>query len=103
LVAAVVITGFVNAALLAYLSGATFVLKGIDCLSPQEHSLAFGVNALGYVVLRFTAGRLDERWTEKGTLAIGLMMCPLGAAGLCPRPNVTTGHCLAGESPIPYE
>ena len=81
-VAAVLITGFVNAALFAYLSGATFVLQGIYGLSPQEYSLAFGLNSLGFMLFGFTAGRLSERRTEKGTLAIGLLMCLLGSAGL---------------------
>jgi DHA1 family bicyclomycin/chloramphenicol resistance-like MFS transporter len=81
-VAAVLITGFVNAALFAYLSGATFVLQGIYGLSPQEYSLAFGLNSLGYMVFGFTAGRLSERWTEQGTLAIGLLMSLLGAVAL---------------------
>ena len=78
---AVLVTGFVNAALFAYLSGATFVLQGIYALSPQQYSYAFGLNSLGFMVFGYLAGRLSER-SEKGTLVVGLVMCLLGAAGL---------------------
>lgn len=46
---AVLITGFVNAALFAYLSGATYVLQGIYGLSPQGYSFAFGLNSAGFM------------------------------------------------------
>jgi MFS transporter, DHA1 family, multidrug resistance protein len=81
-VGAVLVTGFVNAALFAYLSGATYVLQGIYGLSPQGYSFAFGLNSLGFMVFGFTAGRLSERWSVRGTLAAGLVMCVLGAGGL---------------------
>jgi MFS transporter, DHA1 family, multidrug resistance protein len=79
---AVLITGFVNAALFAYLSGATFVLQGIYGLSPQAYSFAFGLNSLGFMVFGFAAGRATERWSATGTLAAGLLMCAAGAGGL---------------------
>lgn len=79
---AVLITGFVNAALFAYLSGATYVLQGIYGLSPQGYSFAFGLNSAGFMVFGFAAGRLSERWSEKGTLVVGLAMTLLGAFGL---------------------
>ncbi|MFF9606121.1 multidrug effflux MFS transporter [Streptomyces sp. NPDC014684] len=81
-VGAVLITGFVNAALFAYLSGATYILQGIYGLSPQGYSFAFGLNSAGFMVFGFVAGRLSERWSEKGTLVLGLTMALLGAAGL---------------------
>lgn len=79
---AVLITGLVNAALFAYLSGATYVLQGIYGLSPQGYSFAFGLNSAGFMVFGFVAGRLSERWSEKGTLVLGLAMTLLGAATL---------------------
>ncbi|MDX2938796.1 multidrug effflux MFS transporter [Streptomyces ipomoeae] len=82
LLGGVLITGLVNAALFAYLSGATYVLQGIYGLSPQGYSFAFGLNSLGFMVFGFVAGRLSERWSEKGTLVLGLAMTLLGAAGL---------------------
>jgi DHA1 family bicyclomycin/chloramphenicol resistance-like MFS transporter len=81
---AVLVTGFTNAALFAYLSGATYVLQAIYRLSPQKYSLAFGLNSLGFMVFGYLAGRLSERWSEKGTLAVGLVMCALGAGGCSP-------------------
>ncbi|WP_052423260.1 multidrug effflux MFS transporter [Nonomuraea candida] len=78
----VLISAFVSAALFAYLAGATYVLQGIYGLSPQGYAVAFGLNSLGFMVFGFAAGRLSERWSEKGTLLIGLVLCLLGAGGL---------------------
>ena len=79
---AVLVTGFVNAALFAYLSGATFVLQGVYGLSPQGYSYAFGLNSLGFMIFGFVAGRTSERWSERGTLLVGIAMCVAGAGGL---------------------
>jgi DHA1 family bicyclomycin/chloramphenicol resistance-like MFS transporter len=79
---AVLLTGFLYAALFAYLSGATYVLQGIYGLSPQGYALAFGLNSLGFMVFGFTGGRLSEAWSERGTVMIGVAMAALGATGL---------------------
>jgi MFS transporter, DHA1 family, multidrug resistance protein len=79
---AVLVTGFANAALFAYLSGATFLLQEVYGLSPQGYSYAFGLNSLGFMVFGFAAGRASERWSERATLIVGLAMCGVGAAGL---------------------
>ena len=81
-VGAVLITGFSYAAIFAYLSGATYILQGMYGLSPQGYSLAFGLNSFGFMVFGFAAGRLSERWSERGTLTLGLMMATSGALGL---------------------
>ena len=62
---AVLVTGFVNAALFAYLSGATFVLQDIYGLSPQAYSCAFGLNSAGFMLFGFLAGR----WPRGGRSA----------------------------------
>jgi DHA1 family bicyclomycin/chloramphenicol resistance-like MFS transporter len=79
---AVLVTGMVNAALFAYLSGATFVLQDVYGLSPQGYSYAFGLNSAGFMVFGFLAGRTSERWSERGTLLAGIAMVVAGAAGL---------------------
>lgn len=81
-VGAVLITGFTYSAIFSYLSGATYILQGMYGLSPQGYSLAFGLNSLGFMVFGFIAGRLAERWSERGTLAAGLIMAASGALGL---------------------
>ncbi|MDQ0078458.1 multidrug effflux MFS transporter [Arthrobacter oryzae] len=81
-VGAVLVTGFTYSAIFAYLSGATYILQGVYGLSPQGYSLAFGLNSLGFVIFGFIAGRLSERWSERGTLAVGLVMALTGALGL---------------------
>lgn len=81
-VGAVLITGFTYSAIFSYLSGATYILQGMYGLSPQGYALAFGLNSLGFVVFGFVAGRLSERWSERGTLTVGLVMAACGALGL---------------------
>jgi MFS transporter, DHA1 family, multidrug resistance protein len=90
---AVLVTGFVNAALFAYLSGATFVLQGVYGLSPQGYSYAFGLNSLGFMVFGFLAGRISERWSVQGTLLAGIAMVAAGAGGLLAT--------AAGNLPLP--
>ncbi|MFE5672944.1 multidrug effflux MFS transporter [Agromyces sp. NPDC056523] len=81
-VGAVLVSGFVSAALFAYLAGATYVLQGIYGLTPQQYALAFGLNSAGFMVFGWLAARASERWSLHGTLVAGLVMCALGAAGL---------------------
>jgi DHA1 family bicyclomycin/chloramphenicol resistance-like MFS transporter len=81
-VGAVLVTGLANAAVFAYLAGATFVLQGIYGYSPQEYALAFGINSAGFMVFGFLAARSAERWSMRGTLIAGIVMCGLGAGGL---------------------
>jgi DHA1 family bicyclomycin/chloramphenicol resistance-like MFS transporter len=90
---AVLVTGFANAAIFAYLSGATFVLQNVYGLSPQGYSFAFGLNSLGFMVFGFIAGRSSERWSPHGVLATGLAMVLTGAAGV-----LVTG---AAQLPLP--
>ncbi|MDV6281794.1 multidrug effflux MFS transporter [Rhodococcus jostii] len=79
---AVLVQGFVYAALFAYLSGATYVLQGTYGLSPQEYAFAFGLNSAGFMFFGFLAGRTSEHWSVQGTLLAGLAMCASGALGL---------------------
>jgi MFS transporter, DHA1 family, multidrug resistance protein len=79
---AVLVQGFVNAALFAYLSGATYVLQGIYGLSPQQYALAFGLNSAGFMLFGYLSGRMSERWSVTGTLAVGLAVCAAGTLGL---------------------
>lgn len=81
-VGAVLVQGFVNSAIFAYLAGATYVLQGIYGLSPQQYAMAFGLNSAGFMVFGYLSGRFSERWRVGGMLAIGLAMCGTGAAGL---------------------
>ena len=73
---------FLNGAVFAYLSGATFVLQGIYHLTPQQYSYAFGLGSLAYVLSGFVSGRLSERWSSGGTLALGLTLAIAGGAGI---------------------
>lgn len=81
-VGAVLVTGLANAAVFAYLAGATFVLQGIYGYSPQQYAIAFGLNSAGFMMFGFLAARTAERWSIRGTLVVGIVMCGLGAGGL---------------------
>jgi DHA1 family bicyclomycin/chloramphenicol resistance-like MFS transporter len=81
-VGAVLVLGFVYAAVFAYLAGATYVLQGIYGLSPQQYGAAFGLNSAGFMAFGYLSGRTSERWSVAGTLVAGLTMCAAGALGL---------------------
>ncbi len=81
-VAAVAVAGLTYAALFAYLSGATYILQGTYGLSPQGYALAFGANSAGFMLFGWIAGRTAERWSEGGTLVVGVAISGLGALGL---------------------
>ncbi|MFE1647047.1 multidrug effflux MFS transporter [Microbacterium sp. P01] len=81
-VGAILNQGFLYAALFAYLSGSTFVLQDIYGLSPLGYALAFGVNSAGFMVCGFLAGRSAEKWSVRGTLAVGIAVASLGGVGL---------------------
>ena len=88
---AVLLQGFLYAALFAYLAGATYVLQGIYGLTPQEYALAFGLNSAGFMLFGYLAGRSSERWSLQGTLTVGIVMSLMGALGLL----------VAGVAPLP--
>jgi len=90
-VGAVLNQGFVYAALFAYLAGSTYVLQDIYGLSPQWYAAAFGLNSAGHMAFGYLAGRSAERWSVGGTLAVGVVVTGLGAAGLL----------VAGLTPTP--
>ncbi|MFC9220574.1 multidrug effflux MFS transporter [Streptomyces hygroscopicus] len=85
-VGSVLIAGLTYAALFAYLSGATYILQGTYGLSPQAYSIAFGANSAGFMIFGYIGGRTAERWSERGTLVIGIAMTAIGSLGL-----LTTG------------
>jgi DHA1 family bicyclomycin/chloramphenicol resistance-like MFS transporter len=81
-VGAVLNQGLMYAALFAYLAGATYVLQDGYGLSPQQYALAFGANSAGFMVFGWAGGRLAERWSVRGTVALGGAMSGAGAVGL---------------------
>ncbi|GGO65762.1 Bcr/CflA family drug resistance efflux transporter [Microbacterium nanhaiense] len=81
-VGAVLVQGCVNAALFAYLSGATYVLQGVYGLTPFQYTLAFGLNSAGFALFGYLAGRTSERWSLPGTLIVGVVMAGMGGLGL---------------------
>lgn len=81
-VGAVLVQSFLNAALFAYLSGATYVLQGVYGLSPFQYALAFGLNSAGFALFGYLGGRASGRWSVRGTLVIGVAIAGAGALGM---------------------
>lgn len=81
-VGAVLICGLTHAALFAYLAGATYILQDGYGLSPQGYAMAFGANSAGYMIFGWIGGRTADRWSERGTLALGVLITGLGSLGL---------------------
>lgn len=90
-IGAILNQGFLYAALFAYLSGATFVLQDIYGLSPLEYALAFGANSADFMLFGHLAGKASEHGHVRATLASGVLIVALGAAGLL----------MAGLAPMP--
>jgi len=81
-VGAVLVQAFLNAALFAYLSGATYVLQGVYGLTPFQYALAFGLNSAGFALFGYLGGRASARWSVRGTLVIGVAIAGTGALGM---------------------
>ena len=78
----VVTSGLMNAALFAYLAGATFVMQVIYGLSPQVYALAFGLSSLTYALSAYLAGRLASRLSARSVIWIGLVVAAAGSVGI---------------------
>ena len=74
--------GLASASLFTYIAGSSFVLQDIYGLSPQAFSLAFGGNALGYVVAGQLNGRLVGRVPLHRLLIFGLIAITIGGIAL---------------------
>ncbi len=81
-VVATLVSSLTAAAYFAYLAGAAFVLQEIYALTPGAFSLVFGLNAAGFAVFGFIAGRLSESWSERRVFALGVVVITAGAIGL---------------------
>lgn len=71
-----------SATYFAYLAGASFVLQDIYALAPAAYSLVFGLNAAGFALFGFLAGRAAERWSERLAFVLGLAIVAVGVSGL---------------------
>jgi DHA1 family bicyclomycin/chloramphenicol resistance-like MFS transporter len=81
-VGAMLSSALTSATYFAYLAGASFVLQDIYALAPAAYSLVFGLNAAGFALFGFLAGRAAERWSERLAFVLGLAIIAVGACGL---------------------
>ncbi len=88
-VGAILVVGFVSAAIFAYLGGATYVLQGIHRLSPQQYSYVFALGSLTLVICGYLSGRLSARFTPGVVLPGGLALCLVGAAGILAQASLS--------------
>jgi DHA1 family bicyclomycin/chloramphenicol resistance-like MFS transporter len=73
----------------AFIAGSSFALENVYGLSPQEFSVAFGVNAIGMVTASQVNGRLVSRVSSYRLMSIGLI--GLSASGVALLIVVATG------------
>lgn len=74
-----VVSSLTSGAYFAYLAGAAFVLQDNFGLSPSMFSLSFAVNALGFAVCGFAAGRVAEKIGNVRVLKCGILIMMAGA------------------------
>lgn len=84
-------SGLVFAAMFAYISGSPFVLQRIYGLSPQQFGWAFGLNALGILVLGQLNGVLLRWFAPRRLLLAGLLLAVAGALGLIAAVRLRAG------------
>ncbi|MCJ8012059.1 multidrug effflux MFS transporter [Paenibacillus sp. KQZ6P-2] len=75
-------SGFITAAMFAYISGSPFVLQNIYGVSPQVFSLIFAMNGLGIIIAGQITGRLAGRVGEKKLLVTGIILATVGGMSL---------------------
>jgi DHA1 family bicyclomycin/chloramphenicol resistance-like MFS transporter len=88
----VLVSGLMFATLFAYISGAPFILQELYGLSPGKFGLAFGINAVGLVVLTQVNPLLVKRYGPVRVLLASVTISTLGAVALV----VTTATGFAG-------
>lgn len=81
-VAMVLVAGLMFATLMAYISGAPFLLQGSYGLTPQQFGLAFGVNAVGLIVMTQVNPTLVRRYSPVGVLTGAVVVGFLSAVAL---------------------
>jgi DHA1 family bicyclomycin/chloramphenicol resistance-like MFS transporter len=72
-------SGLAFSAVLAYISGSSFVLQDIYGLSPQEFSAFFAFNGVGLVIVTYINSRLIGRLTTRTLLLAGMVVLTAGA------------------------
>ncbi|PPK68984.1 Bcr/CflA family multidrug efflux MFS transporter [Actinokineospora auranticolor] len=75
-------TGFIGAAMFAYIAGSSFVLQDVHGLSPQQYSLVFAGNAFGIMLMSQLNSLLLRRYAPRGLLVAGLVVGAVGGVGV---------------------
>jgi DHA1 family bicyclomycin/chloramphenicol resistance-like MFS transporter len=78
----VVVSGLLYAVLFAYVAGSPFILQGVYGLSPQQFSLAFGGNAVGFIVATQLNPLLLRRYQPVQVLAAAVLIVFVAGAAL---------------------
>ncbi|WP_397379428.1 Bcr/CflA family multidrug efflux MFS transporter [Paenibacillus sp. YYML68] len=71
-------SGFVTAALFAYLSGSSFMLQNVYGVSAQMYSYIFAFNGIGFILASQLTGRLVGRFSELKLLVTGYVIAASG-------------------------
>ncbi len=76
------LTAFITAGFFGFLGGAPYVMVSIMDRPPSEYGLYFMVNASGYMLGNYLAGRLSERLGVDRMIGLGVAVSMLGAVKL---------------------
>lgn len=77
-VGALLASSLTSAAYFAYLGGASFVLQEVYGLTPAGYSLVFALNAAGFALFGFLAGRAAGRLAARQIFLVGLAILAAG-------------------------
>ena len=89
--------GFAFASMFAYISGSPFVLQKVYGLSPQQFSIAFGLNAAAFVGVAQISARVVRRTGARALLLTGTSLQVAGATVIVVA--LATGAGLVGLLP----
>ncbi|HET9871631.1 MAG TPA: multidrug effflux MFS transporter [Propionibacteriaceae bacterium] len=73
------VAGLMFATMFAYIAGSPFILQELYSLSPQQYGLAFGVNAIGLIVMTQVNPVLVKRYGPVRVLTAAVSVAFIGA------------------------
>jgi len=96
----VLVGGFMFATMFAYIAGSPFILQDIYGLSPQQFGIAFGVNAVGLIVMTQINPILVKRYGPVSVLSVAVVIALTAAVVLLGFAVLSFGGLLGFMIPL---
>jgi DHA1 family bicyclomycin/chloramphenicol resistance-like MFS transporter len=96
----VLVGGFMFATMFAYIAGSPFILQDIYGLSPQQFGVAFGVNAVGLIVMTQINPILVKRYGPVSVLSVAVVIALTAAVVLLGFAVLSFGGLLGFMIPL---